>query len=77
VIGWMRRLGFVLMASGVVLLVVWAIRPVEMIWPWIRGLPLPLRIGVAAAALGLLVLVASLLAERFKEREHDRSLRHD
>ena len=74
---WMRRLGFALMIVGALLLLGWAIRPVEMIWPWIRGLPLPLRIGVGAAVVGLLVLLVSLVMERLKERDHDRSLREE
>ena len=73
----MRRLGFGLMIIGVALVAVWAIRPLGFVWPWIRGLPLPLRLGVVAAAAGLAVLLGSLIHERFREHEEDKTLRDD
>ena len=74
---WMRRLGFGLMVLGVVLVLVWAIRPLGFIWPWVRGLPLLIRVGVIAAVVGISVLLGSLIHERIQEREHDKSLRED
>jgi len=35
------------------------------------------QIGIGVAALGLIVLMASLIAERIGEREADRALRED
>ena len=73
----MRRAGFGLMLVGVVLVVVWAIRPLGFIWPWIRGLPLLIRIGVLAAVVGIAVLLGSLVYERIRERDKDKALRED
>ena len=73
----MRKLGVGLMILGAALVAVWAIRPIELVWPWIRGLPLPLRLGVVAAAVGIAVLLGSLIYERFKERDGDKDLRED
>jgi len=70
----LRTVGFGLIVLGIVMVLVWAIEPLRMIWPWIRALPLPFRIGVLAAALGLAVLLGSLISERIREREADKEL---
>ena len=72
-----RRVGMGLVVLGVLLVVVWAIEPLGFIWPWVRGLPVPIRIGVGAAAVGLAVLLGSMITERIKERDHDKSLRDE
>lgn len=72
-----RALGFVLMGAGLVVLATWLIRPLRAIWPWLRKLPLPLQIGLGAAAAGLVLLMATLLWERFEERAADRKLRDE
>ena len=73
----LRITGLLLIGSGVLVLLVWAIRPLRFIWPWVMELPLAIQIGIGAAALGLIVLMASLIAERIGEREADRKLRDD
>ncbi len=73
----LRNVGFGLIVLGIVMVLAWAIEPLRMIWPWIRGLPLPIQIGVLAATVGLAVLLGSLISERIREREADRSLRDD
>ena len=73
----LRITGFLLIGSGVLVLLVWAIRPLRFIWPALLALPLAIQIGIGAAALGLIVLMASLIAERIGEREADRQLRDD
>ena len=73
----LRITGFLLIGSGVLVLLVWAIRPLRHIWPWLLELPPAIQIGIGAAALGLIVLMASLIAERIGEREADRKLRDD
>lgn len=70
----LRNVGFGLIVLGAGSLLVWAIEPLRMVWPWIRGLPLLIRIGVIAAAAGLSVLLGSLIAERIREREADKQL---
>ena len=73
----LRNVGFGLIAVGAVLFLFWAIEPLRMIWPWIRGLPLLIRIGLVAAAVGLTVLMGSLISERIRDREADRRLRDE
>jgi ABC-type transport system involved in cytochrome c biogenesis permease subunit len=70
----LRNAGFGLVGLGLILLVVWAVEPLRAIWPWIRGLPLVVRVGVGAAAIGLAVLLGSLIAERVRERGADKAL---
>ena len=73
----LRITGFLLIGAGALVLLFWAIRPLRSIWPMIIALPLPVRIGIGAAALGLVVLMGSLIAERIGEREADRKLLDD
>ena len=73
----LRITGFLLIGTGALVLLVWAIRPLRHIWPWLLELPLAIQIGIGAAALGLVVLMASLVAERISEREADRQLLDD
>ncbi len=73
----LRNVGFGLIILGIVLVLTWAIEPLRMIWPWARALPLPIRIGALAATVGLAVLLGSLISERIREREADRSLRDE
>ena len=72
-----RRVGAGLVILGLLLIVVWAIKPLGFFWPWVRGLPLPVRIGGGAAILGLAVLLGSLITERIKERGADEGLRDE
>lgn len=73
----LRNLGFGLMVGGVVMMLVWAIKPLRMIWPWLLQLPLVLRIGVVAGAVGLAFLLGSVLAERLIDRKGDAHLRDE
>lgn len=73
----LRNLGFGLMVGGAVMVLIWAIEPLRMIWPWLLQLPLILRIGVVAGTLGLAVLVGSLISERIRDREGERYLKDD
>lgn len=72
-----RNVGFGLIAIGILLILAWAIEPIRLFWPWIRGLPLPIQIGALAAILGLAVLLVSLISERVREREGDQKLRDE
>ncbi|HUT24026.1 MAG TPA: hypothetical protein VM492_06780 [Sumerlaeia bacterium] len=72
-----RIFGFLLIAAGGVVLLTWLVKPLRFLWPWLRALPWPIQLGLAAAAAGFLLLLASLIWERFEEREQDRSLRDD
>ncbi len=69
--------GWLLMAVGLILILSWLITPLRQLWPLFFALPLPVRGGLVLAAIGLLVLIGSLLWERWGEREQDRSLLDD
>lgn len=73
----LRITGFLLIGVGALVLMVWMIRPLRAIWPWLIDLPPAVQIGIGVAGLGLVVLMASLIAERIGEREADRALRED
>lgn len=70
----LRNAGFGLMIIGVLLVVIWAVEPFRAVWPWLLAMPLIIRLGVVAATLGLAVLMGSLVTERIREREADKSL---
>ena len=55
----------------------WLIEPLRAVWPMLRQLPVPIQIGIALAAAGLLLLLGTLIWERIDERERDRELRDD
>ena len=71
-----RIVGFLLIGAGGVVLLVWLIEPLRFIWPWLRALPWPIQFGFVISALGLLILMGSLIWERLEERGGDRDL-HD
>lgn len=73
----LRNFGFGLMILGGLLVIVWAIEPFREIWPWLLTLPLIIRVGVIIAAVGLAVILASMITERIRERDADRTLRED
>ena len=72
-----RVTGFLLIIAGAVVILTWLIEPLRAVWPWLRRLPLPIQIGFSLAAIGLAILLGSLLWERWGERGLDRSLRDD
>jgi membrane protein implicated in regulation of membrane protease activity len=72
-----RILGFLLIVAGAIVLVAWLIKPLRSVWPWLLMLPWPIKLGLGAAAVGLLLLFGSLIWERLEERGEDRNLRDD
>ncbi|MCP3914086.1 MAG: hypothetical protein GY711_00845 [bacterium] len=73
-----RTTGFLLIVAGALVILTWLIEPLREalrnLWPWYRALPLPVQVGSGLAVIGLLILMISLLWERFEDRENDRSL---
>ncbi len=69
-----RITGFLLIAVGALLVLSYLVEPLREVWALVYELPLVIRIGLALAATGLLVLLGSLIWERYEERENDRSL---
>ncbi len=72
-----RITGFLLIVAGAIVLATWLIEPLRGVWPWIRQLPWPIQLGFAMAGAGLLLLLASLLWERWEDREQDAALRDE
>jgi len=77
VIRLVRILGVLLIGAGAVVLLTWLIEPLRYLWPWLRSLPLALQVGLAAAAVGFILLLGSLIWERLEELEEDKELRKD
>ena len=74
---WARRTGFALILLGMIIFLSWFIDPVWQILHLFGQLPVPLQVGMAVAAVGLTVLILSLLAERWTDREADAALREE
>ena len=72
-----RILGFFMILAGALILGLWFIEPLRDVWPWLRALPWPIQLGLVVAAVGFLLLLGSLIWERFEEREQDRELQDD
>lgn len=75
--GLLRISGWLLVAAGAIIVLTWFIEPLREIWPYLLQLPLPIRIGLSVAGLGLTVIMATLIWERWNEREEDESLLED
>jgi len=69
-----RIVGFLLIASGALVLASYLVAPLRALWPWFLQLPTPIQIGLGIAALGFLILIGSVLWERMEDRETDRGL---
>lgn len=69
-----RVVGVLLAVTGAIICVLYAIPALRAVWPWLLELPWPLQLGLGLAALGLLILIGSLIWERFEDRESDRQL---
>lgn len=76
-----RMTGFLLIIAGILVLLTWFIEPLRELlpqfWEWFKELPLPIRVGLTLAGTGLTLLFASLLVERWQDRDADKSLQED
>ena len=63
--------------TGALVILTLLIEPLRQIWPFLRSLPWPIQLGLAMAAIGLVVVMGTLIWERLEERESDRSLADD
>ncbi|MGK7297236.1 MAG: hypothetical protein ACNS61_15660 [Candidatus Wenzhouxiangella sp. M2_3B_020] len=71
----LRIAGVMMMVAGGLLMASWFVEPLRALWPWLLDLPLPIRIGLAVSALGLLIVFATVVHDRL--RADDRSLREE
>jgi len=72
-----RIVGFLLIAAGAVITLTWLIEPLRAIWPWLARLPVAIQIALGIAAVGFLLLLGSILWERWEDRDRDRGLLDD
>ncbi len=63
----LRIVGFVMIAIGAVVLLSYVFDPLRMAWHWFRSMPMPLQVGLAIAAVGLVVLMISLMLEKRRD----------
>lgn len=57
----LRIVGFLLIIAGLLLAASWFIEPLRELWPLLLDLPLPIRIGLIVAGIGLLVVFATVV----------------
>ncbi len=74
-IRFIRVLGYLFSAVGVLALLFWMIPGLRAIWPFLLELPVPVQIGLGTLLLGFLLVMASLIAERIEESGADEALR--
>ena len=60
----LRITGFLMILAGGLLVASWFIEPLRELWPMLLELPLPVRIGLAVAGIGLLVVFATVVHDR-------------
>ena len=73
----LRIIGFLFIALGVVILISWAFEPLRRLWPVLLALPMPVKIGLAVALAGFLVLMGSLIWERSESSKAEGNLLDD
>lgn len=73
----LRITGFLLVIFGTLIILTWLVEPLRALWPLLLNLPIAIQIGLIAGTMGLLLLLASLICERWRERDADRRLRDD
>ncbi|GEM_PF-1178866 len=72
-----RNVGFALIIIGILTALSWFFDPLRQLFHYFWSLPQPLQIGIAIAAIGLVVLFISLLHERWTDRHDDATLKED
>ena len=70
----LRTLGGAICVLGLLALLAYAVPPLRAVWPWFIALPGLVQLGVGALVLGALLVVVSLVIERFEDIDHDRGL---
>ena len=73
----LRILGILMILAGVVVLLSYLITPLRVLWTWFQKLPLPIQISLGVACAGFLLVLGTLLWERFEDRATDRELLED
>ncbi len=71
----MRIVAVALMFVGLLLLATYFVSPLRIFWIWFRAWPLPLQIGSAIAAMGLAILLTTMVVDRVMKRKYDTELK--
>lgn len=69
-----RIVGYLSIAAGAIVLLTWLFEPLRALWPFLLALPLPVKLGLGAAAVGVLLILGSMIWERMERRTEDREL---
>lgn len=72
-----RLIGFLLLWSGALLLLFWFVKPLRAIGALFLQLPILLQIGLAAVAVGFIVLLGTVIWERIRSRKTDKELQDE
>ena len=72
-----RIVGFLLVVVGALILASYLIEPLRAVWPWLLQLPLPVRIGLGLAAVGLVLVAGSVIHERLQALPEEKGLLED
>jgi hypothetical protein len=62
----LRISGLIMMVAGLLLAGSWFIEPLRELWPLLLDLPLPIRIGLIVAGVGLAVVMATVIHDRIR-----------
>ena len=73
----LRTLGAAMIGIGILVFLSYFLDPLRAALEWFQYLPMPLQIGSIVAGIGLVILVISLLRERWKDRHDDAALKDD
>ncbi len=73
----LRITGFLLVIFGALVILTWLVEPLRALWPLLLSLPIAIQIGLLAGTVGFLLLMASLIYERWRERAADQELRDE
>ena len=75
---WTRFAGFVLVVAGVLVLATYLLskiwEPLQHLWPWFRQLDGPIQFGLGAAAIGAVILICSVVWERWQDWHKEKEL---
>ena len=73
----LRVIGTLLIIAGALVLASYLIEPLRELWPWFLELPAPIRYGLIAAAIGFVILLGTVIWERYEDLEKERDLQDD
>ncbi|MFU8832208.1 MAG: hypothetical protein ACNA7J_08645 [Wenzhouxiangella sp.] len=60
----LRIAGMIMIVAGGLLAASWFIEPLRELWPMLLALPLPIKVGLAVSAIGVIVVFATLIYDR-------------